>query len=280
MKDLLEQGLVPGVDEAVTLDRLAGDWKIFQLAAGHRFSVDDQLVAWMASRVGTEATRLIDLGAGLGSVGLITLWALGSGAARTPAPTLPPTLTMVEAQEQSHRLAIATLAINGLHDRVIALLGDMRGPIQGLTPPYDLVTGSPPYFPLGTGKVSPHPQKAACRMELRGTIADYALAAASLLGDSSWFVACFPARDPRGEAAFPAAGLCVRASCDVIFREGMDPMIRLYAAQRLAGPRVVWPPLTIRAKDGRWTETYMAVRRELGVMSPDETPRPTDGAAG
>lgn len=268
------QGLVPGVDEALTLDRLAGDWKIFQLASGHRFSVDDQLVAWMASRVGHEATRLLDLGAGLGSVGLITLWALGSDPQRAAALRL----TMVEAQEHSHRLALATLAHNGLQDRVVALFGDMRATTLGLTPPYDLVTGSPPYFPLGTGKVSPHPQKAACRMELRGTIADYARTAAAVMDDSSWFVACFPARDPRGEAAFPAAGLCVRASCDVVFREGMDPMIRLFAAQRRAGPRVVWPSLTIRAKDGSWTETYTAVRKELGVISPGEAQQAMSGA--
>lgn len=247
-----------GIEESVTRDRLAGDWTIYQLEGGHRFSVDDQLVAWMASRVGGAAARILDLGAGIGSVGLITLWALGRQG-RTQVR-----LTMVEAQAQSQRLAMATVASNGLTERVTAILGDLRE-VEGLEPPYDLVTGSPPYFPLGTGKVSPHPQKAACRMELRGTIADYARAAAAVIDETGWFVACFPARDPRGEAAFVQAGLTVHASCDVVFREGMGPMIRLFAARRVQGPRLQWPPLTIRSSAGAWTPEYVAVRDELGV---------------
>jgi hypothetical protein len=30
----------------ITLDILAGDWRIFQLRNGHRFSADDLLTAW------------------------------------------------------------------------------------------------------------------------------------------------------------------------------------------------------------------------------------------
>ena len=43
--------VVPSVDEAVSLDRLAGEWRIHQLLAGHRFSVDDMATAWMAQRI-------------------------------------------------------------------------------------------------------------------------------------------------------------------------------------------------------------------------------------
>jgi hypothetical protein len=34
----------------ITLDILAGDWRIFQLRTGHRFSADDLLTAWTAVR--------------------------------------------------------------------------------------------------------------------------------------------------------------------------------------------------------------------------------------
>lgn len=250
---------VPGVDEAVSLDRLAGDWRIHQLVAGHRFSVDDMATAWMAQRVAPDAERLLDLGAGIGSVGLMTLWAL---EARAPRPARH--LTMLEAQPVSHALARATIAYNGLEGRVTPLHGDMRG--TTLPGGYELITGSPPYFPLGSGKVSPHPQKAACRMELRGTIADYAEAAARVLAPDGWFVACFPARDPRGEAAFPAAGLHVRAACDILFRAGgaAPVVLRLFAAQRAPGPRVDWPGLTVRDHDGQWTGPYLALRAEMG----------------
>ncbi len=257
--------MIAGVDEPVTVDRLAGSWQIHQLAAGHRFSADDMLVAWMAARVAPNADRLLDLGAGIGSVGFMTLWALQDRLPRAR------TLTMLEAQEVSHSLALATARLNGVDGVVTGYVGDLREPPAALVGPYDLITGSPPYFPLGTGKVSPHPQKAACRMELRGTIADYALAAAGLIGEG-WFVACFPARDPRGEAAFAPAGLSIHASCDVVFRAGMDPMIRLYAARRAPGPRETWPALTIRDGAGAWTRDYLRLRAEMGSpMGPPET---------
>jgi len=255
---------LPSVAEPVSLDRLAGDWQIYQLASGHRFSADDMLTAWMAQRIAPRASRLLDLGAGLGSVGLMTLWALENRDA-----TAPRTLTMLEAQEVSHRLALATIAHNQLQDRVTARLGDMRG-FNHAGGVFDLVTGSPPYFPVGTGKISPHPQKAACRMELRGTIADYAAAASPLLAPDGWFVACFPARDARGEAAFLPAGLHVRASCDVTFRAGGEApvVLRLFAAQAQPGPRALWPGVTIRGRDGQWTNEYLELRAEMGSAMP------------
>lgn len=262
---------LPGIDEDVTVDRLAGDWTIHQLAAGHRFSADDMLVAWLAARVEPNARRLLDLGAGIGSVGFMTLWALQD---RSPCPRR---LTMVEAQPVSQQLALATAARNGLGGVVDGVVADLRELPGGIVGPYDLVTGSPPYFPVGTGKVSPHPQKAACRMELRGTIADYARAAAPLLGDGS-FVACFPARDPRGEAAFAPAGLHVYASCDVVFRAGMDPMIRLYAARRAPSTRATLPTLTIRDAAGAWTPQYLDLRAEMGSPMP-AAPGPPPGGA-
>src|SRR5262249_4009959 len=79
----------------VTLDTLAGDWRIFQLRSGHRFSADDLLTAWAAVHAKSEARRLLDLGAGLGSVGLLALWRLSATAH----------LTMVEVQAISHALA-------------------------------------------------------------------------------------------------------------------------------------------------------------------------------
>ena len=62
--------------EQETLDHLAGDWRIYQLKGGHRFSADDVLTAWTAARARPQAKQLLDLGSGLGSVGLLTLWRL------------------------------------------------------------------------------------------------------------------------------------------------------------------------------------------------------------
>jgi len=247
---------VDGVDEPVTRDRLAGDWHIHQLKRGHRFSADDLLTAWVAAEAAPGARRLLDLGAGIGSVGLMTLWRMDPAA----------TLVMVEAQEVSHRLARRTLQDTGLHSRVEPRLGDLRDPASvpeaGV---YDLVTGSPPYVPLGKGHVSPVPQRAGARMELRGTIADYARTAARALTPDGRFVVCFAAADPRGEAALSDAGLHLRRRLDVVFRSGQPPMISVFVAALAPGPRTD-ERLVIRDAAGRWTEPYLDVRRAMGTV--------------
>lgn len=244
-------------DATTTCDRLAGDWHIWQLERGHRFSADDMLTAWLAAGLAPGTRDLLDLGAGIGSVGLMTLWRMPPDAR----------LTMVEAQEVSHELAKRTVATNALGDRVEARLGDLRDP--AVVPEADrwpLVTGSPPYIPLGKGAVSPVPQRAACRMELRGTIADYAITAARAMHPEGLFVCCFAAGDPRAEAAFPAAGLHLRVRQDVVFRAGKPPTIALFAATRRPGSLEVRAPLEIRDEAGVWTDAYLGVREVMGTV--------------
>lgn len=241
--------------DSETFDRLAGDWRIWQLRRGHRFSADDLFTAWLATTLAPGAVRACDLGAGIGSVGLMTLWRLPPEA----------TLVAVEAQEVSHLLCRRTLQDNGLTHRVDARLGDLRDP--GVLPEtgFDLVTGSPPYIPLGKGVVSPVPQRAACRMELRGSIADYARTAARVLGPDGWFVVCFAAQDPRGEAAIADAGLHLRVRQDVRFRADQAPLITVFGARHEPGPVDRRPPFPIRDEAGEWTEAYFALRRWMGT---------------
>ena len=70
-----QENLTPGEDES--LDVLTENWKIFQLKKGHRFSTDDLLTAWTAWRFRPDGNRLLDLGCGLGTVGLLTLYKMG-----------------------------------------------------------------------------------------------------------------------------------------------------------------------------------------------------------
>lgn len=215
------------------------------------------LTAWVASRECPRASRLLDIGAGIGSVGLMTLW-------RMPMTT---TLVAVEVQEISHRLMRQTVENNGLGERVTLRLGDLRDPTSvpevGV---FDLVTGSPPYIPLGKGVVSPHPQRAGARMELRGTIADYAVTAARALAPGGRFVVCFPAADPRGVAAISAAGLHLRVRQDIVFRPYEPPLISIMVAAHEPGPTEYRPIFRIRDDAGVWTEPYLDVREEMGTV--------------
>ena len=51
------QELEAQLDEPVTHDQIVGDWHVYQLRRGHRFSTDDLLVAWTAIKA--AATRAV-----------------------------------------------------------------------------------------------------------------------------------------------------------------------------------------------------------------------------
>src|SRR4051812_19817054 len=79
---------------AESLDAICGNFRLFQLKAGHRFSTDDLLVAWYGSSWCPSPSRVLDLGSGIGSVATILAWRLpGAG------------LVTVEAQAESVELA-------------------------------------------------------------------------------------------------------------------------------------------------------------------------------
>ncbi len=241
--------------EAVTVDGLTGTWFIVQRARGHRHSVDDVLTAHYALSVSARVTAHLDLGAGIGTVGLLVLWGMG-GAAR---------LTAIEAQTVSHRLLMANVNGNALAARVRPLLGDLRQ--LNLDERFPLITGSPPYFPVSAGIVPQDSQKAHARFELRGDVSDYARAAARLLSPEGWFVFCFPTpQKQRALDAVVAAGLRVARVRDVIPRVGLAPLFSLFACRHvgLASGLVVDEPLIVRTTEGALSTTMLDVRRGFG----------------
>jgi tRNA1Val (adenine37-N6)-methyltransferase len=240
-------------NHSITLDTLAGRWRIFQLRRGHRFSADDLLTAWAAVRARPEGHRLLDLGAGIGSIGLLALWKLPAGG----------DLTMVEVQAVSHALARRTVAHNGLVARVTLHLMDLRRWPGGN---FDLVMASPPYLPLTRGVCPQHAQKAAARFELHGNIFDYCSAAARSLADKGVFCFSHVADDPRPEQAIATSGLTLVHRQPVYFRATLPPRIALFICAR-RGAREDPPPLVMRDQEGRWTVEYLSIREEMGASA-------------
>jgi tRNA1(Val) A37 N6-methylase TrmN6 len=63
-------------------------------------------------------------------------------------------------------LARKSASYNGLKDRYDIREGDFReSGVLHADERFDLITGSPPYFPLEAGVKSEHPQRVACRFE-------------------------------------------------------------------------------------------------------------------
>jgi tRNA1(Val) A37 N6-methylase TrmN6 len=252
----------PSVPPDQTLDALSGFFRIYQLRGGHRFSTDDVLTAWYGTSWAPSAHRVLDLGSGIGSVGMIAAWRLPGASVVT-----------IEAQEQSVALARQSAAYNGLTGRYDIRHGDFRGErILGAGERFDLVLGSPPYFPIGTGVEGDHPQKVACRFELRGDIRDYARVAAAHLTNGGLFACVFPDdQRERVERAAEAASLVIVRRRPVVFRESEPPLVGLYAMVRAADlpermRQRTWvePPLVIRAADGTVHPEYAAIKLSVG----------------
>lgn len=260
-------------EEGETLDYLCGHYRIFQYAKGHRYSTDDVLTAWYGTTCAPRVDRALDLGSGIGSVALIAAWRLPGAQFVT-----------IEAQETSIRLAKKSVAYNGLESRFNILRGDLRdASIAETHAPFDLVLGSPPYFPPGTAVAASHEQAVGARIETRGDLRDYARAAAKALGPGGVFAFVFPAaQSERVAAALAEHALVLIRRRDVVFREGDRPLIALFVACRAGDvpatlEAAVETPLTIRMRDGSVATGYSAIRMSFG-FPPGNVPAASEPA--
>lgn len=255
-------------EEGETLDFLCGYFRIFQYAKGHRYSTDDVLTAWYGSICAPRVDRAADLGSGIGSVALIAAW-------RLPGATF----CTVEAQDISLRLAKKSVRYNGLESRMKLHHGDLRdASMLANEQPFDLVTGSPPYWPEGTASAAQHPQAVPARIEVRGSVADYAEAASRILAPGGVFAFVFPTIQlDRVHEAVNTAGLKLIRRREVIFREGEPSVITLFAAARSSDlpatyETFVEAPLMIRRADGGVPAEYSAIRMSFG-FPPGNVPK-------
>jgi tRNA1(Val) A37 N6-methylase TrmN6 len=248
-----------------TLDAISGHYRLFQLREGHRFSTDDLLVAWYGTSWCPSATSILELGSGIGTVGMIAAWRLPGAK-----------LVAIEAQEQSVALARKSASYNGIEERYDLRCSDFRAPeILREEEKFDLVLGSPPYFPLDAGLHGDHPQKVACRFEVRGTIADYCAVAAKHLGLGGVFACVFPVQPEqqaaRVEEAARDADLVILRRRDVVLKEGLSPLLGLFLMMRRDHlPANVcqktWrePDLVIRTATGQVHPEYSLVKMSIG----------------
>jgi tRNA1(Val) A37 N6-methylase TrmN6 len=259
-------GLASGVavEAHETLDAISGHFRLFQLRDGHRFSTDDILTAWYGTAWCPAARTALDLGSGIGTVGMICAWRLPGARFVT-----------VEAQAESVALAGKSARFNGLTERYEIRHGDFReAGVLRAEEQFDLITGSPPYFPPGAGVESEHPQKLACRFELRGTVADYCATAARHLARGGFFACVFPTAEAqlaRVEQGASNAGLVIVRRRPVVFREGEPPLVALFGLMRAVdlpewfrGRTWVEPDLIIRTREGTIHPEYSAVKLAIG----------------
>jgi len=237
---------------------LCGDWRILQRRDGHRWSLDDLVTAWVAisERRQNPPQRALDLGCGIASVLLMTAWAFPRAR-----------VYGIEAQAISVDLARRSLLWNGLEARAAVALGDFRESSLVPAPPFDLVTATPPYLPIGTGTQSKRTQFGPCHFEHRGGVEDYCAAARASLAPDGSFVTCAGAdQGERVRAAAAANGLAICRRVDVQPRAGKGLLFSVYAMK----PAAVAAPelgllLVVRDDSGAWTKPFAALRHEMGL---------------
>ena len=254
MGDGHEAPLQPG-EQCIALTR---DFRLVQKLRGHRYSVDDMLVAHLACTRCQAPRRVLDLGCGLGSVLLIVAWAM-------------PRASLVGLEVLAEHVALAgrNLALNGCEARARVVAGDLRDDdlLESLGT-FDLITGSPPYFDPGSGTLCADPARAAAHFELRGGVEDYATAARHALAPGGLFVTCAAASPPgRGRDALSHAGLSLVYHQAVVPRTGKEPFLTLLVGARDAtSPDLVEaPPLVLRNEDGSRTPEHKAIREWTGL---------------
>ncbi|MGK5089075.1 methyltransferase [Bdellovibrionota bacterium FG-2] len=259
-------------DEPLTLDALSGHLRILQYKNGHRYSTDDVLAAWYGTSFCPRAEKILDLGCGIGSVGMLAAWKLPGAK-----------IIGIEAQERSYRLAQLSVAGNGFSDRYELRNFDLRSP-EALKASefFDLILTSPPYFPLGTGLLGNHPQKVECRFEVRGSVQDYLEVASRHLNSCGIMVSVFPHNQmERAYESINKEGLFLIRQTPVVFREGDEPLLMLFAAMKASDlpedlvtrqaakstPPCLFTeaPLVIRNAKGIPTDFYLALKLSMGM---------------
>jgi tRNA1Val (adenine37-N6)-methyltransferase len=158
-----------------------GKLSVIQRKSGYRFSIDALLLAHFAAP--KKSDRVVDLGAGSGVIALML-------AALHPAIEV----YGVELQAAMADRARRSAALNGLHDRVKIVAGDVRA-IEKLFPAqtFDLVVANPPYRLAASGRINPDAEKRVARHEIETKLQDFLEAAGHLLRRGGKAALVYPA---------------------------------------------------------------------------------------
>ena len=217
---------------------------LFCQAEHFRLSTDCVLLADFVNT--SSAAKGIDLGCASGAIGLLLL---------SRSPRLH--MTGLELLPQAAALAGENMAVNGLSARSRIVTGDIRQH-RHLFPSgsFDLVVANPPYFPLGSGAVSPDEGRAAARGEVSCTLEDVCTAAAFLCRTGGSFALVHkPERLSEALCCMSRRGLEPKRLRLVCHRAELAPNLVLIEGRRGGKPGMkIEPLLVLRNADGSETD--------------------------
>ncbi|MCR6545266.1 tRNA1(Val) (adenine(37)-N6)-methyltransferase [Dehalobacterium formicoaceticum] len=167
-------GVVSQSEERID-DLLWRNLKIIQNPNWFCFSLDAVLLAdFLLLRPGD---RVVDLGTGTGVIPLLL-------AARLRNTSI----IGLELKEEVAHMAERSVSLNNLNQQITIKVGDIKEASAQLGKgSFDLVVSNPPYAPMGTGKISLSPVKAAARTEVYCSLKDVIREGAALLNSEGRF---------------------------------------------------------------------------------------------
>jgi tRNA1Val (adenine37-N6)-methyltransferase len=238
------------VDAARADALFRGRLPLLQPRRGYRTNVDALWLAAFARRDRT-ARRCLDLGAGVGAVGLALVVA---GAVER--------VTLLDVDAPLLALARKNAISAGVDARVETLTVDLAHDLpREIAHGFDLVVANPPYGVVGEARSSPHPQRARARTGDRSTLSCFARAARFSLGAAGRACFVFPAHDlSRLFDALAATGLVPKRMRVVHPLPDAPAKVALVEAKpaRPGGLRVEPPFIAMRAP-GVWSEEAVRI---------------------
>jgi tRNA1(Val) A37 N6-methylase TrmN6 len=231
----------PGLTENALL---GGRVRLLQPAKGYRVAVDAVLLA--AAVEAQPGDRVLDLGAGVGAVGLCL-------AIRVPGCTV----TGVELQPALAELAHRNAHLNGLDARVGILVHDLAKPLPTLEA-FDHVASNPPYLAAAVADPSPIASKALATVESSADLERWLTVATGAVKPAGTVLLIHRTdrldEIERGLAALGWSDLTIKR-----LPPAPRALLRARRADRLDRREV--PPLVLHRPDGGYTEQAEAILR-------------------
>lgn len=219
---------------------------------GYRYSLDPFLLADFCTP--RRGERILDLGAGVGVVGLLL-------AKRHPSVSV----IGIEIQADLARHAAANARANALAGRCGVIRGDLRDAPRFLPPEhFHRVVANPPFRRPGSGATPPDPGRASARQELTCTLADLAATAAALLRfGGTLCVIHLAERLPELCTALDASGLTPKKLRLIAPFADSPPRLGLVSASKGGRPGLcLLPQLVLHEPGGRYAGEVAALLRD------------------
>jgi tRNA1(Val) A37 N6-methylase TrmN6 len=240
------------METALTEDTLLGGRvKLLQPRRGYRVAVDAVLLA--AAIDALTGQRVLDLGAGVGAVGLCL-------AQRVPGCTV----VGIELQPALAQLAERNAALNGMSGRVRTLIADLACPLPSDIGTFDHVATNPPYLAAAVADPSPDPSKALATVESSADLERWLAVAAGATKPAGTVQIIH-----RSERVEEIAHHLVQLGWGDLTIRRLPPAARLLVRARrsVQALRRFAPDLVLHRPDGRYTDAAEAILRHAAPLA-------------